>query len=96
MAVAFGVRAKPYVNDPLLELLWKRGRDHEQRYVDLLRAEGRTLAELTGFGDPVEHIEMTLEEMHKGTHTIVQGGLSDGHWFGRPDIMRRVERPSSL
>jgi predicted RecB family nuclease len=96
MAAAHGARAYPRVDDPLLELLWQRGRDHEKRYVDSLRGGGATFAELTGVDDPVEHLEMTLEEMHKGTHTIVQGGLSDGHWFGKPDILRRVETPSAL
>jgi len=27
--VAHGSRRRPYVEDPLLELLWQRGREHE-------------------------------------------------------------------
>jgi uncharacterized protein len=97
MAMTYGVRARPrFQEDPLLELLWQRGRDHEQRYVDSLRTEGHTVAELSSFGKPEEIIAMTLEEMHKGTDTIVQGSLSDGRWFGRPDVMRRVDVPSRL
>ena len=34
--------------------------------------------------------------MRKGTDVIVQGGLRDGQWFGKPDIMRRVDVPSAL
>lgn len=97
IAMTYGVRARPHFDeDPLLELLWQRGRDHEQRYVDSLRAENRTVAELSLFGKPEEIIAMTLEEMHKGTDTIVQGSLSEGRWVGRPDVMRRVETPSRL
>jgi predicted RecB family nuclease len=96
MAVALGERPRPHNgDDPLLELLWQRGRDHEKAYVDSLRGDG-SLVDLASIGDPVEHIEATLEEMAKGTQTIVQGSLSDEHWFGKPDVMRRVDRPSTL
>jgi uncharacterized protein len=39
MAVAFGDRKRPHVHDPLVEILWERGLEHERRYVDVLRAE---------------------------------------------------------
>src|SRR6202008_926160 len=29
-----------------------------------------------------------------GTEVIAQGALSDGEWFGRPDVLRRVAAPS--
>src|SRR5690606_34724444 len=41
-------------------------------------------------------IERTLESMHAGADVILQGALQYGRWFGRPDVLRRVERPSSL
>ena len=96
MAVEYGERARPRFRDPLLDLLWQRGRDHEARYVDSLRGEGRTVVEFAFGEDPAEHLRKTLEEMHKGTDIIVQGALSEGHWFGRPDIMLRIEVPSAL
>ena len=40
MAVAVGDATRPFVNDPLLKLLWQRGIDHERRYVESLRDEG--------------------------------------------------------
>ena len=55
MAMTYGARARPRANDdPLLELLWQRGRDHEQRYVESLRAEGRSVVELPLLGTPEE------------------------------------------
>jgi len=96
MAVAYGNLQRPYQNDPLLDLLWQRGEEHEKRFVESLRAERRTFVDLGGLDDPVERVAITLEEMAKGTDTIVQGGLSDDRWFGKPDVMRRVVRPSAL
>ena len=34
--------------------------------------------------------------MRSGAAVIVQAALSDGRWYGRPDVMRRVEKPSGL
>jgi len=96
MAVAYGKLSRPYRDDPLLELLWQRGDEHEKRFVESLRAESSTIVDLGDLDDPVERVAMTLEEMAKGTDVIVQGGLSDDRWFGKPDVMRRVERPSAL
>jgi uncharacterized protein len=96
MAVAYGKLQRPYHDDPLLELLWKRGMEHERKFVESLRAESRTVVDLGELDDPVERVAITLEEMNKGTDVIVQGGLSDDRWFGKPDVMRRVTRPSAL
>jgi predicted RecB family nuclease len=37
----------------------------------------------------------TLALMECGVEVIAQGALSDGEWFGRPDVLRRVEKPST-
>jgi uncharacterized protein len=96
MAVAYGRRKRPYRDDPLLELLWKRGIEHERKFVETLRATSLTVVDLGGLDDPAERVTVTLEEMKRGTDVIVQGGLSDDRWFGKPDVMRRVRRPSAL
>ena len=41
MAVAYGKRRRPYHDDPLLEVLWQRGLDHEKRYVASLPRKAR-------------------------------------------------------
>ena len=38
----------------------------------------------------------TLDAMHRGVPIIAQAALKNGHWGGRPDILRRVEHPSGL
>jgi predicted RecB family nuclease len=81
---ARGARARPHQRvDPALELLWQRGLEHEKRYVESLGEE------------MVDQVE-AVEAMRRGTPIIVQAALDDGRWFGRADILRRVERPSRL
>ncbi len=41
MGVAHGKHKRPYWHDPLLEILFKRGLEHEKAYVESLRAAGR-------------------------------------------------------
>src|SRR4051794_31662124 len=96
MAVVVGDRDKPFVNDPLVRILWERGIEHERRYVEKLRDEGLALADLTNVFRDSERVEKTLEEMRRGADVIIQGALRDGQWFGKPDILRRVRVPSAL
>jgi len=96
MAVAYGKRDRPFVDDPLLVALRERGFEHERRYVDSLRAAGGSIVDLTSIGDPEEQIKETREAMAKGVDVIVQGVLADGHWLGRPDVMCRVPTKSVL
>ena len=41
-------------------------------------------------------VAATIAAMRDGIDVIVQGGLCDGrgHWFGKPDILRRVNTKS--
>ena len=100
MAVAAGLRGKPATfEDPLLELLFKRGLDHEAAYVEWLKAQGLSVEDLSRFDSLSQQDELvaaTIEAMKAGVDVIVQGGLLDNNWFGKPDILRRVESPSRL
>src|SRR5688500_9302908 len=98
LAVAYGGRKKPYVAaDPLLELLWARGVEHEAAYVESLRASGRSITDLREYDqDRDEHVMKTLEAMRAGADVIVQGALRDGRWFGKPDVLRRTSKPSAF
>jgi uncharacterized protein len=96
MAVAYGARTRPHQDDPLLDLLWQRGLDHETAYVETLRSRTDSVVDLGHLDDPIERVAATLEAMHRGADVIVQAGLSDAGWFGKPDIMQRVPRASRL
>ncbi len=96
MAEALGQRRRPYKNDPLLELLFKRGLEHEKSYVTSLQASGRQIVDLSGSGGHDEAVDRTLEAMRSGADVIVQGALRNAQWFGRPDVLQRVQTASAL
>jgi len=96
LAVANGMLAKPFIWDPVLEVLAERGALHEQDYVDHLKANGLSVAVIGGVGVDTSVVTQTLEAMMAGAQIIVQGALQAAHWSGRPDILRRVEKPSQF
>ena len=50
LAVANGTLAKPFIWDPVLEVLAERGALHEQDYVDHLKASGLSVTAVDGLG----------------------------------------------
>jgi predicted RecB family nuclease len=96
MALAHGKRKPPpRFEDPLLDILIERGIEHEKRYVESLRAAGRKIVDLSEVPGE-KRVQLTLDAMRAGADVIVQGSLSDGQWYGKPDIMQRVDPPSDL
>ncbi|GAB4511528.1 MAG: TM0106 family RecB-like putative nuclease [Roseibium sp.] len=95
-AVAEGMRAKPKVWDPLLEILRERGAVHEQNYVDHLTKAGLKVVRIDGVDVSDAAVNETLAAMKDGIDVIVQGALAHDGWAGRADILRRVETPSDL
>jgi hypothetical protein len=94
LAVAKGERSKPFVWDPLLEVLAERGALHEQSYLKHLQAEGFPIVEIDGVGLDESAVAATLKAMRDGAPIIAQGALQSAHWGGRTDILRRVPPPS--
>src|SRR5262245_46589839 len=78
MAEARGGQRRPFFNDPLLEGLGQRWREHEQAYVASLRAAGLGVIDLSEV-DREALVFCTVEEMRAGADVIVQGALADGH-----------------
>src|SRR5438128_5691098 len=91
MAEAGGTRHRAKFDDPLLEIMFARGLEHEKAFVESLRSESRHVVDLATVKDREAAIAQTLDAMRAGADVIVQGALSDGRWYGRPDVMRRVE-----
>src|SRR6266851_204162 len=97
LAVATRKLQPPKVwDDPLLQLLWERGLAHERSYVEHLEQQGVQVARVEGVGIEQKQLKDTADAMRAGVPVIVQAALADGRWAGRPDILRRVERPSLL
>lgn len=95
LLAADGQLRKPRWKDAALEVLQQRGFEHEAAYVAHLRAEGRDVVELHS-QDGESAVEATAAAMRQGAGLIVQATLQHEPWFGRADILLRVERPSDL
>jgi predicted RecB family nuclease len=92
---------RPRREDPQLELLRRRGAEHEQAYLQRLRADGCALTEIPrrpeeSVADLHELEALTLAAMRSGVDYVYQAAFFDGRWYGRADFLRRVETPSAL
>ncbi|MGH9198980.1 MAG: hypothetical protein ACRD1T_25040, partial [Acidimicrobiia bacterium] len=93
--MARNLRAAPTWIDPALILLQERGLDHERSYVETLRNQSLRVIDLAEqSGD--EAVAQCLDAIRARTDVIVQPALRDGRWFGRPDLLRRVQHASAL
>jgi predicted RecB family nuclease len=95
LQVARGKRAEPEWAAPDLAVIIERGERHEREYLAHLCAQGLTVENLNQFPHNEEErlLAETLALMERGADVIAQGALSDGEWFGRPDVLRRVATP---
>jgi uncharacterized protein len=99
-----GLWDKPHHRkDPELELLRERGIEHEQRFLERQRSDGKTIVDLRSDPDPsaersaaiLEAAQAaTLAAMRSGADIIYQATLFDGRWVGYADFLLRVDRPS--
>ena len=96
LAVAVGARAAPIWHSPDLWVLRQRGFEHENAYLEHLAAQGMSIVDLRDIGDDKRAVAETFAAMERGADVIAQGTLANGRWFGRADVLRRVERASKL
>src|SRR2546427_9963128 len=89
LAAARGGPPAPYWHDPHVEVLRMRGIEHERRYIEHLRAQGRTILSLDDVDDARRATERTVEAMRSGADVIAQASLTDGRWHGRADVLLR-------
>ena len=95
-AAARGQVKRPAFWDPALEALWARGQAHEKDYVQHLAGQGLEPTVIPGIDIDDESVAATNAAMSSGVPIIVQAALRSGHWAGRADVLRRIERPSDL
>ena len=95
IAVARRLLTAPSGVDPIVMLLQQRGLAHERSYADSLRDDGLKVIDLADrYGD--DALSTSVEAMRSGLDVILQPALRGGKWFGRPDILRRVEGSSNF
>src|SRR5688500_3733562 len=102
-AVLHGDLERPHRNDRELEIIRKRGYQHEARFLEELR--GRGLSVVTIERDDEEErgarirrqADETVAAMAGGADVIFQATFFDGRWLGYADFLLRVpstDRPS--
>jgi uncharacterized protein len=94
-AAKAGTIARPGQSELKNELLERRGREHEARVLDALRAQGRSVVTIDAAGPLTAPVraraaEQTLAAMGQGADVIYQGVLEGKTWLGRPDFLVRA------
>lgn len=96
LAVATGQRPASKWHSPDAWVLQQRGMEHEKAYLSHLEADGFTITDLREIDSDEKALAETIAAMQQGVPAIAQATLTNGRWFGRADVLRRVERPSNL
>jgi predicted RecB family nuclease len=96
-----GLVKRPMRDDPELDIIRRRGFEHEKRYLADLEATGRQAVTITPDGsieDQGERLRAaataTVEAMAAGTDVIYQATFFDGTWRGHADFLLRVDDPA--
>jgi predicted RecB family nuclease len=84
-------------DDPLLDVLSRRGTEHEKSQLDRYKAGGQSVIEFEMPASTRAALEAaaqeTLDAMRKGVDVIYQATFFDGRWRGHADFLLRVEHP---
>ena len=94
LAAARGEIPRPERDDPMLDMLSRRGLEHEGRYLAGFKATGRKIVEFPFPDGTIANLEKahadTVAAMHDRADVIYQGTLFDGRWRCHPDFLIRV------
>ncbi|HEX7222058.1 MAG TPA: TM0106 family RecB-like putative nuclease, partial [Candidatus Limnocylindrales bacterium] len=92
-----GLVDRPNRADPELDVIRRRGVQHELRYLAELEAGGRHVArierddEAERAADVRRQAEETIAAMRAGVDVVYQATFFDGRWLGYADFLLRVE-----
>jgi len=93
-------RARPERVDAELDLLARRGEQHEQAQLAAMGAEGKRITLIGEHPETLQGLRdaeaETLQAMQSGVDVVYQAAFFDGNWRGRADFLLRVETPSAL
>jgi hypothetical protein len=97
---------RPDWHSPDAGVLQQRGIEHERAYLAHLEASGIPVTELRDIesdGDSLAPVVSDASRHHSdkgrdetGAAAIAQAALTDGRWFGRADVLRRVDCPRGV
>ncbi|MEA3019354.1 MAG: hypothetical protein QOI47_878 [Actinomycetota bacterium] len=99
LSAARGERTRPERIDPELDILSRKGLEHEDAYLAAVAADGRSIVCIeTGKGAAAleQAARETRAAMAVGVEVIYQATFFDGTWRGHVDFLERVDLPSDL
>ncbi len=103
LAALAGLVERPERLDPEIDLVAKRGEEHERRFLTGLEASGRRVTRIAqdeSLADRRARLEAaaarTREALERGDDAVYQATFFDSRWLGLADFLLRVERPSKL
>jgi predicted RecB family nuclease len=76
-------------------LLQEKGIEHERAYLERLRKNGRSIAEISSEGTLEARVSATRAAMRDGADVVYQGALIAAPWHGFSDFLLRVNGVSS-
>src|SRR5688572_725620 len=83
-------------DDEYLSLLKQKGIEHEERYLQTVRDEGRSVREIERVDSLEAMADATRQAMRDGADVIYRGALVSPPWFGYSGFLLRIDRPSAL
>ncbi|HEY7738847.1 MAG TPA: TM0106 family RecB-like putative nuclease [Candidatus Limnocylindria bacterium] len=99
-AALVGLVDRPHLNDPELDVLRRRGEQHERQYLAELEADGRRVARIALDGSNEDRgaalrdaAAETERAMAAGADVVFQATFFDGRWRGHADFLLRVDDP---
>jgi predicted RecB family nuclease len=96
LSIALGQRSGPKWRSPDLFVIQELGFRHEAAYLHFLREKGASIVDLRSIKDEQDALLETRSCMERGVEFIAQGSLAVGRWFGQPDVLQRIPKPSRL
>ena len=81
--------------DPILQLLQKKGFEHEDKFSSQLKQNRHDLLEIKAASPEIAATE-TIKAMHDGREIIVQGYLSSDSFAGYADYLHKISGSSKL
>jgi predicted RecB family nuclease len=98
LAAVLGESERPSFSNAFIDLIKRKGEEHEKNFLEALRAEGHALDEVGLGGDRNFALAAaaTAAAMQAGAKYIYQAVFLIDGWHGIADFLERIDRPSAL
>jgi predicted RecB family nuclease len=78
------------------QLLRQKGLEHEAAYLQLLKTQGKSVAEIPATLPVAERVQQTSQALKSGVDVVYQAAFLNGCWGGYADFLIKTQQPSDL